>query len=73
VSIDPPLQLSDSALVQSASVTFEPRARTAGRTHLLGKILVVTLAVQGLAADVNTISCSPSLRWPWLFQVFDSA
>ena len=42
VRIDPLFQAPDPALVQAASVTFEPGARTAWHTHPLGQALVVT-------------------------------
>jgi quercetin dioxygenase-like cupin family protein len=42
VRIDPLFQAPDQALVQCASVTFEPGARTAWHTHPLGQILIVT-------------------------------
>src|SRR5271169_388737 len=42
VRIDPLFQTSDPARVQGASVTFEPRARTAWHTHPLGQTLIVT-------------------------------
>lgn len=42
VRIDPLFQAPAPALVQSASVTFEPGARTAWHTHPLGQILIVT-------------------------------
>ena len=42
VRIDPLFQAPDPALVQGASVTFEPGARTAWHTHPLGQILIVT-------------------------------
>jgi quercetin dioxygenase-like cupin family protein len=42
VRIDPLFQATDPALVQGASVTFEPGARTAWHTHPLGQILIVT-------------------------------
>jgi len=41
VRIDPLFQAPDSALVQGASVTFEPGARTAWHTHP-GQTLIVT-------------------------------
>jgi len=41
VRIDPLFQASDPALVQAASVTFEPGARTAWHTHPLGQTLFV--------------------------------
>src|SRR6266566_2003673 len=37
VRIDPLFQAPDPALVQGASVTFEPGARTAWHTHPLGE------------------------------------
>src|SRR6266480_5105789 len=43
VPIDPLLfQAPDPALVQGASVTFDPGARTAWHTHPLGQTLIVT-------------------------------
>ena len=42
VRIDPLFQAPDPASVQGASVTFEPGARTAWHTHLLGQVLIVT-------------------------------
>ena len=42
VRIDPMFQAPDPALVQGASVTFEPGARTAWHTHPLGQTLIVT-------------------------------
>ena len=42
VRIDPSFQAPDPALVQGASVTFEPGARTAWHTHPLGQTLIVT-------------------------------
>ena len=42
VRIDALVQAPDPALVQSASVTFEPGARTAWHTHPLGQALIVT-------------------------------
>ena len=42
VRIDPLFQAPDPAFVHCASVTFEPRARTAWHTHPLGQTLVVT-------------------------------
>ncbi len=41
-NIDPLFQAPDPALVQGASVTFEPGARTAWHTHPLGQTLIVT-------------------------------
>jgi quercetin dioxygenase-like cupin family protein len=42
VRIDPLVQAPEPALVQAASVSFEPAARTAWHTHPLGQILIVT-------------------------------
>ena len=42
VRIDPLFQASEPALVQCASVSFEPGARTAWHSHPLGQILIVT-------------------------------
>src|SRR5205807_1177356 len=41
VRIDSLFQAPDPALVQGASVTFEPGARTAWHTHPLGQTLIV--------------------------------
>ena len=45
VRIDPVNQAPDPARVVSASVTFEPGARTAWHTHPLGQTLLVTAGV----------------------------
>ena len=42
VRIDPLFQATDPARAGSASVTFEPGARTAWHTHPLGQTLIVT-------------------------------
>jgi quercetin dioxygenase-like cupin family protein len=42
VRIDPLNQAPDPALVNCASVTFEPGARTVWHTHPLGQTLIVT-------------------------------
>ena len=42
VRLDPLIQAPDPALVQGASVTFEPGARTAWHTHPLGQTLIIT-------------------------------
>jgi quercetin dioxygenase-like cupin family protein len=42
VRIDPLLEAPNPAFVVSASVTFEPGARTAWHTHPLGQTLIVT-------------------------------
>lgn len=41
VRIDPLFQAPDPARARGASVTFEPRARTAWHTHPLGQTLIV--------------------------------
>jgi quercetin dioxygenase-like cupin family protein len=48
VRIDPLLDAPEPARVAGASVTFQPRARTAWHTHPLGQTLIVT-AGEGLA------------------------
>jgi quercetin dioxygenase-like cupin family protein len=45
VRIDPLIQAAAPARVQSASVTFEPGARTAWHTHPLGQTLIVVSGV----------------------------
>lgn len=45
VRIDPLIQTSEPARVQSATVTFEPGARTAWHTHPLGQTLIVLSGV----------------------------
>jgi quercetin dioxygenase-like cupin family protein len=42
VRIDPLFQAPEPARVTSASVTFEPGARTAWHTHALGQTLIIT-------------------------------
>ena len=42
VRMDPLFQAQDPALVQAASVTFEPGARTAWHKHPLGQALIIT-------------------------------
>src|SRR3979490_3228443 len=42
VRIDPLFQAPDPALVQGASVTFEPGARSAWHTHPPGQTLIIT-------------------------------
>ena len=41
VRIDPLFQAPDPAMVQGASVAFEPGARTAWHTHPLGQTLII--------------------------------
>jgi quercetin dioxygenase-like cupin family protein len=58
VRIDPLFTAPDPALVASASVTFEPGARTAWHTHPLGQTLIVTAGcgwVQREAGPVEEI------------------
>jgi len=45
VRIDPLFEAPEPARVRSASVTFEPGARTAWHTHPLGQTLIVTSGV----------------------------
>ena len=45
VRLDPLIQPQDPSRVASASVTFEPGARTAWHTHPLGQTLIVTAGV----------------------------
>src|SRR5881397_662950 len=68
VRIDSLFQAPDPALVQGASVTFEPRARTAWHTHPLGQTLLVTAGrgfVQSWGSPVeeidpgDVVSCPP--------------
>ncbi len=42
VRIDPLIQAPEPALIQGASVTFEPGARTNWHRHPLGQMLIVT-------------------------------
>jgi quercetin dioxygenase-like cupin family protein len=51
VRIDPLFQSEAPARVQSASVTFEPGARTAWHTHPLGQTLIVTSGVGRVQRD----------------------
>ena len=55
VRIDPLFQAPDPALVQGASVTFEPGARTAWHTHPLGQTLIVTAGCGWAQRDGGTI------------------
>jgi quercetin dioxygenase-like cupin family protein len=45
VSIEPINDAPDPARIRSASVTFEPGARTAWHTHPLGQTLIITAGV----------------------------
>jgi quercetin dioxygenase-like cupin family protein len=42
VRVDPLFQANDSTRASGASVTFEPGARSAWHTHVLGQTLIVT-------------------------------
>jgi quercetin dioxygenase-like cupin family protein len=58
VRIDPLHQAPDPARVVSASVTFEPRARTAWHTHPLGQTLLVIAGLgfaQSWGGPIETI------------------
>lgn len=58
VRVDPLFQAPDPARVAGASVTFEPRARTAWHTHPLGQTLIVTAGaglVQSWGKPIETI------------------
>lgn len=58
VRIDPLFQAPDPSLVQGASVTFEPGARTAWHTHPLGQTLIITSGcgwVQRAGAPVEEV------------------
>ena len=68
VRIDPLFQAPDPALVQGASITFEPGARSAWHTHPLGQTLIVTAGcglVQSWGGPIekirpgDVISCPP--------------
>ncbi len=54
VRIDPLFQANDPARAVGASVTFEPGARTAWHTHLLGQTLIVTAGCSLVHAGVVT-------------------
>jgi len=51
VRIDPLITAPDPARIASASVTFEPGARTAWHTHLLGQTLIVTFGLGWVQRD----------------------
>ena len=55
VRIDPLFQAPDPALVQGASVTFEPGARTAWHTHPLGQTLIVMAGLGSVQRDGGPI------------------
>ncbi|MEO6983142.1 MAG: cupin domain-containing protein [Edaphobacter sp.] len=55
VRIDPLFQASDPALVQGASVTFEPGGRTAWHTHPLGQTLIVTAGLGWVQREGGSI------------------
>jgi len=59
VRVEPLFQVSAPGRVQGASVTFEPRARTAWHTHPLGQTLIVTAGrgfVQSWGGPVEEIN-----------------
>src|SRR5258707_135926 len=59
VRIDPLVEAPVPARVRSASVTFEPGARTAWHTHPLGQTLIVTFGcgwVQRWGGPIETIA-----------------
>src|SRR5207244_5781590 len=59
VRVEPLFQASAPGRVQGASVTFEPRARTAWHTHPLGQTLIVTAGrgfVQSWGGPVGEIN-----------------
>lgn len=65
VRIEPLFQVPDPALVQSASVAFEPGARTAWHTHPLGQMLIVTAgrsAGEAMFTRFNPAKSSGSLQ-----------
>ena len=58
VRIDPLFEAPDPARTRGASVTFEPCARTAWHTHLLGQTLIITAGcglVQSWGGPVKVI------------------
>src|ERR1700682_771262 len=55
VRIDPLFQAPDPALVAGASVTFEPKARTAWHTHPLGQTLIITAGCGGVQRERGAI------------------
>src|SRR5436305_8520491 len=55
VRIDPLFDAPEPARVRSASVTFEPGARTAWHTHPLGQTLIVTAGCGWVQCERSTI------------------
>ncbi|MDQ2879340.1 MAG: cupin domain-containing protein [Pseudomonadota bacterium] len=55
VRIDPIVSAPDPARVASASVTFEPGARTVWHTHPLGQTLIVTFGLGWVQRDGGPI------------------
>ncbi|MET0444956.1 MAG: cupin domain-containing protein [Pseudorhodoplanes sp.] len=51
VRIDPVFPVREPGRVSSASVTFEPGARTAWHTHPLGQTLIITSGLGWVQAD----------------------
>src|SRR5689334_25408383 len=65
VRIDPLFQAPAPALVQGATVTFEPGARTAWHVHPLGQTLIVTAGcgrAQRKGGPIETI-CPGDIVW----------
>jgi quercetin dioxygenase-like cupin family protein len=55
VRIDPLITAPEPARVASASVTFEPGARTAWHTHPLGQTLIVTAGLGWVQRDGGAV------------------
>ena len=67
VRIDPVIQAPDPARVATATVTFEPGARTAWHTHPLGQTLIVTAGcgwVQREGGPAETIRAGDVVWFP---------
>jgi quercetin dioxygenase-like cupin family protein len=67
VRIDPLFQASEPVNVSTASVTFEPEARTAWHTHPLGQTLIVTAGsglVQRLDGPIEQIHPGDVIYFP---------
>lgn len=55
VRLDPLLNAEAPARVACASVTFEPKARTAWHTHPLGQMLIVTAGLGRVQCEGGTV------------------
>lgn len=64
--IDPPFQAPDPALVQGASATFEPGARTAWHKHPLGQTLIVTAGCGWVQREGGPIEEIRPVAWSGL-------